>query len=137
MRRNAWALKKVPKHVAWAELGEEDRFNRLLPGRKRLTDTIKMIAYRAETAMAGLLKGPTLDLPEARNLPQGLFAREADIMPDVQSKTLRVRIHGASTPAENRKMGELFGHLNETETKYPGTDLQLVYELVTQNRQKL
>ena len=124
------ALKNTPKHITWAELEEDDRFNRLLPGRKRLTDTIKMIAYRAETAMAGLLKGPTFDSSAARSLLQCLFSTEADIIPDTESNTLRVLIHGASTPAANRKMRELFEYLNETETKYPGTDLQLVYELV-------
>jgi len=34
------------------------KFHRLLPGRKRLIDTVRMIAYRGETAMAGLLLGP-------------------------------------------------------------------------------
>jgi len=130
-------LKNTPKHTTWKELGEEDRFNRLLPGRKRLTDTVKMIAYRAETVMAGLLRDPSFDSSEARSLLQGLFVTDADIIPDVGSKKLVVRVHGASTPAANRRTIRLFDLLNETETKYPGTDLQLVYELVTQNRSKL
>ncbi|MCP4139439.1 MAG: hypothetical protein GY755_03965 [Chloroflexi bacterium] len=129
-------LKSTKKHITWAELEKKDRFNRLLPGRKRLTDTIKMIAYRAETAMVGLVRGPTVDSSEARSLLQGLFVMDANIIPDVESKKLRVRMHGASTPAANRSLAQLFEHLNETETKYPGTDLQLVYELVTQNRSK-
>ena len=128
--------KNTDKHITWAELGEKDRFNRLPPGRKRLTDTIKMIAYRAETAMVGLMRGPTVDSSEARSLLQGLFVMDADIIPDVESKKLCVRMHGASTPAANRSLAQLFEHLNETETKYPGTDLQLVYELVTQKRSK-
>ena len=36
------------------ELQEEDKFERLKPGRKHLMDTIKMIAYRAETAMSNV-----------------------------------------------------------------------------------
>lgn len=129
-------LKSTEKHITWAELGEKDRFNRLLPGRKRLTDTIKMIAYRAETAMVDMMRGPTVDSSEARSLLQGLFVMDADIIPDVESRKLLVRMHGASTPAANRSMAQLFAQLNETETKYPGTDLQIVYELVTQNRSK-
>ncbi|MDM8515977.1 hypothetical protein QUF76_07245 [Desulfobacterales bacterium HSG16] len=129
-------LKDTEKHITWAELEEKDRFNRLLPGRKRLTDTIKMIAYRAETAMVDLVRGPTVDSPKARSLLQYLFVMDADIIPDVESKKLYVRVHGASTPAADRSMAQLFEHLNETETKYPGTDLQLVYESVTQNRSK-
>ena len=97
----------------------------------------KMIAYRSETAMVGLMRGPTVDSSDARSLLQGLFVTDADIIPDVDSKKLRVRIHGASTPAANQSMVQLFEQLNETETKYPGTDLQLVYESVTQNRSKI
>jgi len=117
-------LKKIPQHITWSELEEKDRFNRLLPGRKRLTDTVIMIAYRAETVMTGFLKRETFDSSEAKNLLQGLFVTDADIIPDIESETLLVRIHCASTPAANNKLKELFEHLNKTETKYPGTDLQ-------------
>jgi len=127
------ALKNTKKRITWAELEEKDRFNRLLPGRKRLMDTIKMIAYRAETAMVGLLKGVEIDSSEARSLLQDLFVMDADIIPDAASNELRVRMHGASTPAANRRILRLFERLNETETKYPGTDLRLMYELVAQN----
>jgi len=130
-------LKNTPKHIPWSELGEKDRFNRLLPGRKRLADTIKMIAYRAETAMTGIMKSSKVDSSKARSMLQGLFVTDADIIPDSGSEKLHVRIHGASTPSGNNKLEELFGHLNRTETKYPGTDLQLVYELVSQNRSNL
>ena len=122
-------LKTTPKHIAWAQLEEKDRFQRLLPGRRRLLDTIRMIAYRAETAMAALLVGPTVDLPAARSLLQDLFVMEADILPDLSINILRVRIHGASRPAANRALGQLIAQLNEAHVQYPGTDLQLVYEI--------
>jgi transposase len=127
-------LKNTPQHITWGELEENERFNRLLPGRKRLTDTVKMIAYRAETVMTGLLKSASFDLSKSRNLLQSLFVTDADIHPDTESKKLFVKIHGASTQAANSRLIKLFELLNKTETKYPGTDLQLVYELVTQNR---
>jgi hypothetical protein len=37
-------LKDTNKHIALGELEDDDRFKRLLPGRKRLMDTIRMIA---------------------------------------------------------------------------------------------
>jgi len=40
--------------------GSEDKFFRLPQGRNRLTDTVKMIAYGAESAMAGILKSQTV-----------------------------------------------------------------------------
>jgi hypothetical protein len=122
-------LKKTPKHICWAQLEEKDKFHRLLPGRKRLMDTVRMIAYRAETAMAGLLVGPTVDFAAARSLLQDLFVTEADILPDPANKLLHVRVHGASRPAANRSLAQLFAQLNEAQVQYPGTDMRLVYEL--------
>ena len=49
-------LSQTPKHITWQELRDEDKFEQLLPGKKRLIDTVNMIAYRAETAMAALLR---------------------------------------------------------------------------------
>ncbi len=54
------ALKKemadTSKHLDWECLPEPNQFQRLRPSRKRLLDAIKMIAYRAETAMANIVK---------------------------------------------------------------------------------
>ncbi|NOQ23524.1 MAG: hypothetical protein GQ565_12875 [Candidatus Aegiribacteria sp.] len=49
-------IKETPEHLDWHELPEAEKFKRLPPGRKRLTDTIKMIAYRAETAMGNIVR---------------------------------------------------------------------------------
>lgn len=122
-------LQQQPKHIAWAELQEESQFQRLLPQRHCLMDTIRMIAYRAETAMAALIRGPTVDLPASRRLLQDLFVSEADILPDLQNSILRIRVHNASRPAANRLLAQLFEHLNQTETLYPRTNMRLVYEL--------
>jgi hypothetical protein len=122
-------LKRTPKHITWAQLEEKDGFHRLLPGRRRLMDTIRMIAYRAETAMAGVLVGPTVDFAAARSLLQDLFVMEADILPDPENKLLHVRIHRASRPAANRALGQLLSQLNEAQLQFPGTDMRLVYEL--------
>ena len=122
-------LKDTNKHITWVELDEEDKFYRLLPGRKRLMDTVRMIAYRSETAMVELLKGPGVDSAAARRLLQDLFVTEADILPDPDAKELRVRVHTASRPATNRALTILFDQLNEAEVQYPGTNMNLVYEL--------
>ena len=54
--------KATPRHVPLKELPADQRFRRMAPHKKQLVDTIKMIAYRAETALAGLL-GPELARP--------------------------------------------------------------------------
>ena len=122
-------LKDTKKHITWGQLDEKDKFLRLLPGRKRLMDTIRMIAYRAETAMVGLITSPTVDSSDARRLLQDLFVTEADILPDPENEQLNIRVHNASRPAANRALAQLFEHLNNAEVKYPGTEMRLVYEL--------
>ncbi len=122
-------LKETPHRIPWKNLKEDDKFHKLSPSRKHLLDTVKMIAYRAETAMASMLLGPTVDTPAARQLLQDLFVSEADILPDTKNKQLRIKVHAASRPAVNNSLRELFEKLNESEIIYPGTDLQLVYEI--------
>ncbi len=122
-------LKNMEKHIIWAELEEKDKFHTLRPGRRRLMETVRMIAYRAETAMVGMLVGPTVDSTAARRLLQDLFISEADILPDIENNQLRVRVHNASRPAANRALVQLLRYLNDAEIKYPGTDLRLTYEL--------
>jgi len=122
-------IKATSKHITWGQLDKEDKFFRLLPGRKRLMDTIRMIAYRAETAMVGLITGPTVDSSDARSLLQNLFITDADILPDPENEQLIIRLHSASRPAANRAIVQLLEHLNSAEVKYPGTQMRLVYEL--------
>jgi len=122
-------LKGTSKHITWEKLEKKDKFNRLLPGRKQLMDAIRMIAYRAETTMSTLMTGPTVDTAEARQLLIDLYTTEADILPDKNKNTLLVRVHGASRPAANRSLKELFAQLNESEILYPGTDMRIKYEL--------
>jgi hypothetical protein len=126
-------LKETPRHIEWKDLAQTDKFNRLLPGRKRLLDALRMIAYRAETAMVPLLMSETLDSSEARAVLQTLFVTEADILPDPQHDRLIVRVHRSPCPVTDRHRQRLFNHLNQTETRYPGTALQMVYELVGPN----
>jgi hypothetical protein len=122
-------LKQTAKHISWDDLPESDQFQRLASGRKRFLDTIRMIAYRAETAMVGLVIGPSADFAAGRRLMQDLFDSHADILPDSIGQRLRIRIHRSARPATDRLLATLFDHLNQAELVYPGTQLQMVYEL--------
>lgn len=126
-------LKGTEKYTSWTDLDEKDQFFQLLPGRKRLMDTIKMIAYRAETSMGNLLKDDATDMAAARRLLQDLYVTEADILPQPENARLLVRIHNASRPAANKKIQKLLEYLNDTEMNYPGTQLRLHYELASKD----
>ena len=109
---------------------ENEKFQQISPSSKNLVDTIKMISYRAETTMAGLITKDSGTFTEARTLLQNIFVTEADLIPDTASKTLKVRLHNLSTEGMNRKIDKLFKYLNESKIKYPGTNLLLEYQRV-------
>jgi hypothetical protein len=123
-------LRAIDHHIRWDQLPEEQKFQRLSPTRRQLLDAVRMIAYRAETAMVPMLLDPNTDPPAARAILHDLFRTAADILPEPGRQILRVRIHRSSRPATDRRLRHLFEQLNEAEMTYPGTDLRLVYELV-------
>jgi hypothetical protein len=122
-------LKTTPGHLKWDELPATDKFERLAPSRKQLVDTVKMIAYRAETAMASIVRETLARTDDGRSLLRDLFRSEADLLPDVECGLLRVQVHPMSNPRSNRAIAHLLEHLNATEFTYPGTNLRLVYSI--------
>ena len=123
--------KATKKHITLGELPEDDRFLKLPSQRKHFLDTIKMIAYRAETAMASIIRQDLSRPDDARAIVREILTKEADIIPNYESMTLTVRLHHMSNPLSNRVVESLAKNLNETKVLYPGTELQLVLELVS------
>jgi hypothetical protein len=121
--------KETPHHVSVDELPEEARFRRLSTQSKHLIDTIKMIAYRAETAMANSLREHLKRPDEARRLLRALYTTEADLLPDTEAGTLTVRLHHGANGATNQVIEKLCEELNATETVFPRTNLRLVLKL--------
>jgi transposase len=125
-------LTTTPHHLAWDELPATDKFQRLAPSRKQLVDTVKMIAYRAETALASIVREELARTDDARSLLRDLFCSEADLLPDLEQGVLRVQVHPMSNPRSNRAIAHLLDHLNAAEFTYPGTNLRLVYSIAGQ-----
>ena len=123
--------KNTPKHVHASDLPPEDRFKQLAMQSKHFIDTVKMIAYRAETAMANSIRRSMRHQDEARSLLKSLYATEADLLPDYSRKILTVRLHQPANRCSAVTIEKLCLELNETKTKFPGSGLRLVYELVS------
>ncbi len=117
----------TPKHLAWEDLSEPDKFERLAPSRKQLTDAVKMLAYRAETALARIVQEKLAHPDEARSLIRDLFRSDADIHPDEAAGVLNIRLHTLANPRSNRAIQHLVEQLNAAEFKYPGTEFRLTY----------
>jgi hypothetical protein len=124
-------LKALPKRVAVRDAIGGEPVVRLERERKTITDTIKMVAYRAETQLANLV-GPLLPYrdDEARKFMRQVFHLPADLLPDQERSELVVRLHSMTTPRHNRALAALCGLLNDLKVRYPGTELRLVLEAI-------
>jgi hypothetical protein len=60
---------------------------------KHFIDTIKIAAYRVDTALANIVREFLPKPDQARAALCTLYASEADILPDDQNNTLTVRLH--------------------------------------------
>jgi transposase-like protein len=121
--------RNTPRKVTIASLPEHERPGQLAPLGKMLTDTIKMIAYRAETALVGLLRPHLAKEEEARALVRELFVSSADLEPHEQDNTLTIRIHRMACPAHDKAIGALLAELNQLDFHHPETNARLIYEL--------
>jgi hypothetical protein len=121
--------KQTDHHIAVNSLPEDERFTRLRTERKHFLDTIKMIAYRAETSLVSVLREHLARSDDARTLVRQIFETEADLLPDATHRTLTVRIHHLTQAAHDQVLEKLCATLNETQTVFPGTDLTLIFKI--------
>jgi hypothetical protein len=123
--------KATQRHIPYKDLPEDARFDRLSTQSKHLIDTIKMIAYRAETAMAHIVRQKMTRHDDARSLLRAVYSTEIDMIPDEQAKTLTIRLHPLANTSSDAAIRHLCDEINATETQFPGRDLRLIYELVS------
>jgi len=122
-------LTALPKRVPVKEVLDEAAIVKLAPEAKHLTDTIKMLAYRAETALAralGAHYARTED--EGRALIREMLLSDADVLPHPEQQRLVVRLHSLANPRSNAALAKLCDTLNALAVVYPGTNLTMVYE---------
>jgi transposase-like protein len=122
--------KETPRKVTIESLPEEQRPNELLPLGKMFCDTVKMIAYRAETAMVALLRRHLKNEAEARALIRDLLVASADIEPDAAANTLTIRIHRMANPAQDKAVAALLDDLSKQAFCHPETGAKMIYTLV-------
>lgn len=114
------------------QVPEAGRFDRLSSGSKDWVDPIKLVAYRAETAMAHIMREalPQWRQDEERRLRQSLYASEADLIPDEGAGPLTVRLHDPAQAMLAGAVATLCEERTATQTIFPTTKLRLVYQLV-------
>jgi len=121
--------KETPRHLTLKELPPAEQFPRLRAERKHFVDTIKLIAYRAETALVGTVRETLARSDDARALVRELMRTTADLHPNLEQKTLTVCLHPLPSRLQDQAVRHLAEELTATETVFPGTDLRLIFKL--------
>ena len=115
--------------IKLAQMPLQTRYNKLKTESKILMNIIKMICYRAESAVASCL-APFIGKAqnEKRMVVKQIIGSNADLIPDYENNTLTVVLHSLSANRFNHAVAELATLLNQTETVFPGTNLKLIYK---------
>lgn len=93
---------------------------------KLISDLLKMVAYQAESDLVrSIAPLYSRSEDEGRTLIQSILMATGDI--NVSHGKLAVEIEPLSSPHRNHVLVALCEQLNDTETKFPGTDLALSY----------
>ena len=129
LKKDRAERKEKKKKVTVESLPEEQRPTQLPPLNKMLADTVKMIAYRAETALVAMLIPHLKKEEQARALVRELLVSAADIRPDLSVNTLTVRVHRMACPAHDKAITALLDALTEMEFCHPDTGARMVYTL--------
>ena len=120
---------EVPRRVLAGSLDAEQRLDALARPTRELLDTLRMIVYRAETALMPSVAGALGQRGEsARCALRALFSTDASLHPNPARETLTVKFLRLADPAHDRALQPLFQQLNATRTIYPGTQFRLIYD---------
>jgi hypothetical protein len=123
--------KSIPRKINYSELNENEKFDDVINERKHFLDTIKIIAYRAETAMSNIIKPYMSHDDESRLLLKQIYKTDANIRVDKKSKMLIVEIHRLAYRKDDKILEKLCQVMNETQMQFPGTNLTLFYKTVS------
>ncbi|NJK94891.1 MAG: hypothetical protein HC905_08230 [Bacteroidales bacterium] len=119
--------KPQPK-IKLSQMPQQVRHNKLKTESKILMNVIKMICYRAESAIANMLAPHLANADnEKRMVVKQIISSNADLTPDYQEKTLTVKLYSLSANRYNHAVKQILQTLNDSETVFPGTDLRMIF----------
>jgi len=123
--------KSIDRKISFGEANENKEFITSVNEQKFFHDTIKIIAYRAETAMVNMIRPQMTNPQQARSLLKRLYSSDADIELNNEKNILHIKIHRSNSKAEDKVILFLCQQLNQTQTTFPSANLTLVFDLVT------
>jgi len=124
--------KEIPYKIPLSRMPEAIRYNRLNKESKALQNIIKMICYRAETALARLLSPHYKRASqEIRALIKSIIHTPVNMEVDHENELLRITLYPLSNQRSNEAVGKICDTVNDTNTVYPGTDLRMIFKIAT------
>lgn len=84
--------------------------------------------------LANVLRDVLARTDDARELLRALYQHDAALIPHDQTQPLTVRLHHLATRMSSAALQHLCDQLTATATVFPGTNLRLVYTLVSHHR---
>jgi hypothetical protein len=123
--------KSIPRKIEYSKLPENEKFDNVINQRKHFLDTIKLVAYRAETALSNMSKEYMSHKDESRLLLKQIYKTDANLIVDDENQKLIVEIHRLAHWKDDAILGKLCTAMNDTETKFPDSNLTLSYKMVS------
>ena len=120
----------LPRRVSVTEAQKGQAVVKLSTERKHLTNVLKMVAYQIESDLLELIRPHYKRVEEeGRTLIQTILYDAADIEPTQDQ--VRITLAPLSSRHRTRALEILCTALNQTNTVFPGTDLQMRYSVAT------
>jgi len=122
----------IAYRIPISQMPDSKRYNMLNKESKLLQNIIKIICYRAETALAGLLsKYFNRAEQEIRMLVKAIINTNINLEFDSENEELKITLFSLSNKRSNDAVDKICEKINQTNTTYPGTNLKLVYKIAT------
>ena len=124
--------KSISTKIPLSQMPEAIRYNTLNQESKYLQNIIKMICYRAETALAALLSPHYKRADqEIRTLIKSVINTPTNMEVDKEKKLLKITLYPLANNRSNEAVGKICEKVNQTNTEYPGTNLRLLFKIAT------
>jgi predicted DNA-binding protein YlxM (UPF0122 family) len=127
------AKRKNTKYkIPLSDMPENERYTKLHQESKYLMNIIKMICYRAETALENKL-APHFSRAEdeIRSLIKAITRLSIDIIPDNEKALLNITLYPLSNIRSQNALANIIDEVNATNSVYPGTNLIMRFKITT------
>ena len=124
--------KDIKYKISIEEMPENERYTKLHQESKYLMNIIKMICYRAETALANKLSPHFCRAEdEIRTLVKAIIHLTIDMIPDYENSLLNITLYPLSNIRSINALANIIDEVNDTNTIYPGTNLMMKFKIAT------